>query len=200
VKVDGVASQGTWQADVRRKYQMAMSKATIKRMISSGKYAGYNADVKGEFKRLAMRFLNEVAILLDATKSDIRYNAGGIAVSGEATLHTNSVYVQISSIEYGVLVRTVRGRKDYTGGHNTWYSYDRLVELGAQGLAAYAAQLIARDAAKTSVSDLWRKMCEFDGVDPNDQFVVFSDSNPFRAAYNEAIAKLQRSISQTSGE
>jgi hypothetical protein len=41
------------------------------------------------------------------------------------------------------------------------------------------------------VKNLWNKMCAHDGIDPKSTFVVFSDSNPFSAAYNEAMAQLQ---------
>jgi hypothetical protein len=41
------------------------------------------------------------------------------------------------------------------------------------------------------VKNLWYKMCAHDGIDPKSTFVVFSDSNPFSAAYNEAMAQLR---------
>lgn len=44
---------------------------------------------------------------------------------------------------------------------------------------------------KLQVKMLWNKMCRHDDVDPVSTFVVFSDSNPFAADYNEAMAKLQ---------
>ena len=53
---------------------------------------------------------------------DLRSNAGGIAVSGEITLHHEHVYIQVSQSsmgpESGVLIRTCEGRRDYTGGRN----------------------------------------------------------------------------------
>jgi len=45
-----------------------------------------------------------------------------IAVSGEVTLHHEQLYVQIcqpaTGCDSGILIRTCRGRKDYTGGRN----------------------------------------------------------------------------------
>ena len=41
------------------------------------------------------------------------------------------------------------------------------------------------------VKNLWYKMCAHDGIDPKSTFVVFSGSNPFSAAYNEAVSQLQ---------
>ena len=52
----------------------------------------------------------------------MRSNAGGVAVSGEITLHHDTVYIQVSQSsmgpENGVLIRTCEGRRDYTGGRN----------------------------------------------------------------------------------
>lgn len=43
------------------------------------------------------------------------------------------------------------------------------------------------------VKNLWNKMCAHDKLDPKSTFVVFSDTNPFTADYNNAMAKLQGS-------
>lgn len=55
---------------------------------------------------------------------DLRSNKGGIAVSGEITLHHEAVYIQVSQSALGggmgFLIRTCRGRRDYTGGANNW--------------------------------------------------------------------------------
>ena len=45
------------------------------------------------------------------------------------------------------LVRTVKHNHDYIGGHNTYFSFERLAQLGAAGLAQYVQQLIARESA-----------------------------------------------------
>lgn len=61
---------------------------------------------------------------LQAGTFDIRSNRAGAAVSGEVTLHADSLYVQISEHCYGgrvglsLLYRTCEGRQDYTGGPN----------------------------------------------------------------------------------
>lgn len=54
---------------------------------------------------------------------DIRSNLGGIAVSGEVTLHSDRLYVQLSESCVGaagvsVLYRTCSGRSDYCGHQN----------------------------------------------------------------------------------
>jgi hypothetical protein len=53
---------------------------------------------------------------------DLRSNAGGIAVSGEVTLHHTALYAQIcqpaTGADSGILIRTCQGRTNYTGGRN----------------------------------------------------------------------------------
>ena len=57
-------------------------------------------------------------------------NPGGVAVSGEATLHADHLYVQASQPatghDTGILFRTCQGRKDYHGGPNNFASLDLL--------------------------------------------------------------------------
>ncbi|WOB06491.1 hypothetical protein [Piscinibacter gummiphilus] len=61
---------------------------------------------------------------LDTSEYDVRNNLGGIAVSGEVTLHSDTLYVQLSEHCFGgragvsVLYRTCSGRKDYCGHQN----------------------------------------------------------------------------------
>ena len=38
-----------------------------------------------------------------------------------------------------------------------------------------------------AVSDLWRKCCEYDGIEPGSAFVVFSKENPYQGFYNQAV-------------
>lgn len=55
---------------------------------------------------------------------DVRSNLGGIAVSGEVILHSQNLYVQIcqpaTGANTGILIRTCKGRQDYTGGTNNF--------------------------------------------------------------------------------
>lgn len=61
---------------------------------------------------------------------DIRSNYAGIAVSGEATLHGNHVYVQVSQpfagSVTGILYRRCKGRRDYTGERNHFANIEAL--------------------------------------------------------------------------
>jgi hypothetical protein len=97
----------------------------------AGLPAGINAyTAVGTARKAAMHstgraFLRILArdLGLAAGTFEIRSNQGGVAVSGEVTLHADHLYVQISEFAYGhggasVLYRTCNGRKDYTGGPN----------------------------------------------------------------------------------
>jgi hypothetical protein len=63
---------------------------------------------------------------------DMRNNKGGIAVSGEITMHSAHLYVQAcqpaTGHDSGLMFRTCQGRGDYTGGRNNFASLDLLNE------------------------------------------------------------------------
>ena len=97
---------------------------------------GYSSSHKNEFRRLSRRLLKEVADLTALGSADLRSNEGGIAVCGEATLHADTMYVQMFGIDLGILHRTYKHCKDYSGGYDNWFSWSCLQQFGAQGLAA----------------------------------------------------------------
>lgn len=72
------------------------------------------------------RFLRDVAKELGLAPGtfDIRSNKGGMAVSGEVTLHADTIYVQLSESCMGpgvqAMYRACKGRGDYTGGMNNF--------------------------------------------------------------------------------
>lgn len=84
----------------------------------------YDYDLKKQFHSRARSFLRSLAndrFRLEPGAYDIRSNPAGIAVSGEVTLHTDTLYVQISADRLGmgaIMYRKCSGRKDYTGGRN----------------------------------------------------------------------------------
>jgi hypothetical protein len=43
------------------------------------------------------------------------------------------------------------------------------------------------EAAQRSVSRLWNKMCEEEGVPVDSKFVVFTSTNKFSVRYNKAV-------------
>ena len=96
------------------------------------KRVAYDADAKRHFHRHARAQLLKLAeaLGLDPSEYDLRSNAGGIAVSGEITLHADHLYVQASQpatrADTGILFRSCDGRRDYTGGRNNFASLDML--------------------------------------------------------------------------
>jgi len=110
---------------------------------NSGRLHGYDDEAQANKElghKLAKKALKEFATkYLGLTKDqfDVRSNMGGIAVSGEVTLHTDpfrklGIYVQISQSAIGsggsIMFRTCTSRKDYTGGPNNWADIKRLIE------------------------------------------------------------------------
>lgn len=91
---------------------------TIQNLITLARSSGCNEENKAVWKKQSMSFLRRVAKELNLTKEEysIRFNAGGIAVSGDAILHHNSFYLHIN--DFGGFWRTCKGQKDYTGGTN----------------------------------------------------------------------------------
>ena len=96
-------------------------------------YTDNGASIKALFHSKGKTFLRNLAKELGLPKGsyDIRSNMGGIAVSGEVTLHGESLYVQLSEScvggpGVGILYRSCKGRKDYTGGTNNWATIGNL--------------------------------------------------------------------------
>jgi hypothetical protein len=96
------------------------------------KRVSYDSDAKHLFHTQARRRLLELAAALGLGDSayDLRSNQGGIAVSGEITLHADRLYVQVSQpatrADTGILFRSCEGRRDYVGGRNNFASLDLL--------------------------------------------------------------------------
>ena len=86
----------------------------------------YNEAQKRSFHATGRKRLKALATALGlgAGAYDLRSNRGGIAVSGEVTLHGEHLYVQIcqpaTGANTGILIRTCKGCKDYTGGANNF--------------------------------------------------------------------------------
>ena len=84
----------------------------------------YDAAQKHAFHAAARSRLRKLGAMLGFPKGsfDLRSNAGGIATSGEITLHHEQVYIQVcqpaTGADSGILVRRCLGRRDYTGGRN----------------------------------------------------------------------------------
>ena len=96
------------------------------------KSASYDPEAKREFHTHGRRQLLALAAALGLADSDhdLRSNEGGIALSGEVTLHADRLYVQVSqpatNNDTGILFRSCEGRRDYHGGMNNFASLDLL--------------------------------------------------------------------------
>ena len=106
--------------------------------LSSERISAY--DVAGNHRKekyhsMARRKLRKLANLMGLTAKDYRLstNKGGIAVCGETTLHTDTLYVQVSQSCMGkgheILFRNCDGRKDYSGKRNHFAPAHRLDDV-----------------------------------------------------------------------
>lgn len=93
----------------------------------------YDAEAKELFHRRGKALLKQIACDLGYAKGsfDLRNNKAGIAVSGEVTLHTDDLYVQLSQSCVGggdmdILYRDCQHRRDYSGGRNQFMSFGYL--------------------------------------------------------------------------
>lgn len=95
----------------------------------------YNDSAKREFLRVGRQMAIRMAAMmgLNEDQYEVRVNKGGVAVSGEVTLHTDTHYIQFSQytgiLEKGFLVRSCKGRKDYVGGRNHFVKWEDLRDL-----------------------------------------------------------------------
>lgn len=83
--------------------------------------------------RKALRALADALGLPDESY-DIRVQRGGVAVSGDVTMHSEAIYVQLSLGVMGagreVMFRKVAGRKDFVGDRNHFASIHELIKPG----------------------------------------------------------------------
>jgi hypothetical protein len=107
-----------------------MTSLKLANILSQDLY--HNEDGKKEFHKEAKKVLKKVAKLLSIPTSDynLSSNKGGVAVSGEVTLHTNSLYLQISQSmgKANVLYRSCNGQKDYSGGSNNYLDINTILD------------------------------------------------------------------------
>jgi hypothetical protein len=97
----------------------------------------YEPEHKRRFHATARTRLRKLAaeLRLPSGSFDLRSNQGGIAVSGEVILHHEEFYVHVSQpatrADTGILIRTCRGRRDYTGGANYFAPLSLLDDIPA---------------------------------------------------------------------
>jgi hypothetical protein len=89
---------------------------------------------KEEYRKLGRKILKFIADQMQLPKGSytISWNPGGIACSGDHTLHTDKVYVALhDNLGWGWFYwRTCNGRKDYSGGQNQIVRWDKFVQPG----------------------------------------------------------------------
>lgn len=85
----------------------------------------YDCDYKKAWHnhvRNRLRQFAKINLKLNKNDFEVRSNKAGPACSGEVTLHTNSLYLQVSTSSMGpsssILIRKCNGMKDYTGDRN----------------------------------------------------------------------------------
>jgi hypothetical protein len=118
---------------------MKITHADLVQFISLTSSCGYTEERKETYRKLGRKILKAVADLIGLKKGeyDIRWNSGGIAVSGDHTLHTDKFYLALHD-NLGMdwfYWRTCQGRKDYTGGMNQIYAWTTLSAYGLELLA-----------------------------------------------------------------
>lgn len=97
----------------------------------------YDEDRKKAFHRAARKQLKSLASFLGwpPASFDVRSNMAGIAVAGDITLHHEQVYISVSQTrpggDSGILIRSCKGRQDYSGGANSFASLDLLDDIPA---------------------------------------------------------------------
>jgi hypothetical protein len=110
------------------------SRKKITPILTGGPISAYDeegANRKRTFHREARAFLKALAadIGLLPGRYDLRNNPGGMAVSGEVTLHADRLYVQVTkSGGCDILYRRCDSREDCHGGCNHGVSFADLLD------------------------------------------------------------------------
>lgn len=125
-------------------------------MFQWDKSCSYDEEHKRRFHATARSRLKKLAaaLALPPGTYDIRSNKAGIAISGEITLHHDRVYVQVGqyglSSGHGILIRTCKSRKDFTGGLNHFLPLSRLDDIPALAAAIHAITGVGRNRSGSS--------------------------------------------------
>jgi hypothetical protein len=94
------------------------------------KPVAHDAVAKRAFHTAAQRQLRRVAHALGLARSQYNLRLTTVSISGEVTLHSDRLYVQVSQpagrANAGILFRTCRGRKDFAEGEYHYASLDLL--------------------------------------------------------------------------
>lgn len=100
----------------------------LKEYILTGKFKPYDDKEKQIFKKLGTKFMYDLAKENKfIIKSKHSYNKAGIAVSGDHSMVMEFPDNKFANVMFdadfphlGILYRTMKHEKDYTGGGNNW--------------------------------------------------------------------------------
>ena len=113
-----------------------MPSDALKTAITLAANASYDYHTKEAWRAKGLAVLRRLAKDLGLAKGtyDIRFNAGGIAVSGDAILHSDTIYIHLGAscvCDDAGYARKVKSRKDYTGERNISIpkNYDGLLRI-----------------------------------------------------------------------
>lgn len=112
----------------------------------------YNETAKKTQSKKAMATLRKVVNLLGLEKDsyNLWFSEGGIAVWGEAILHTDTFYIQFQPKNY-ILVRSCKGRGDYCGGRNTYVT----LKATPERIAEHVRRLLQHETMQAEISRIW---------------------------------------------
>ncbi|HET8534127.1 MAG TPA: hypothetical protein VFL74_01110 [Sphingomicrobium sp.] len=128
-------------------------------MFQWTKSCSYDDEQKRRFHTTARSRLKKLAaeLRLAAESYEIRSNKAGIAVSGEITLHHEQFYLQVGqfglSSNHGILIRTSKGRRDFTGGPNHFVALYLLDDVPALAASVRAVTGVGRSPSAGVVED-----------------------------------------------
>ena len=116
-------------------------------------------EAKKAFHRAGKAFLTGIAKALGLGSSlyDLRSNAGGMAVSGEVTLHTDELYLQLSESctkpGISLMYRSCTSRKDYCGHRNHFISAQDLRQKDRQADFMRTLESLRCDEARRRLAE-----------------------------------------------
>ena len=123
-----------------------MKQAEIEKLIKLQGQCGYNDSNKREFRRLGTKLARALrAELVPEGTAEVRFNAGGIAVSGDVILHCPTMYLRFNAdgMGLGIMYRHCNGLKDCGAGVSTpnhWYRWEQLSREGVAGFVSVLRQ------------------------------------------------------------
>lgn len=106
---------------------------TLYDYMLDGKFVPYDEESKSLFRKLGKEFLEKAREFIGSgsAETSLKYNAGGIAVSGDFSLYVmfndnKGACVFFNADFPFVTMRTIKHVKDYSGGMNRTYQLSTL--------------------------------------------------------------------------